>query len=151
MNHCSFIGNLAADPESKSLKNGDDVVSFRIGCSERWTDKASGEKKERTEWVNCTAFSPVAKVISQYTSKGSKVFVAGKMQTRKWQDKEGNDRYTTEIIVNTVELLTPKGSASREAQEDDEDERPAKTNGKTAPPPATKKAPVRNIDDEIPF
>jgi single-strand DNA-binding protein len=107
-NQCTFIGNMGADPESRSMGNGDSVTNFRIACTEKWKDKNTGESKEKTEWVSCTAYRGLAEIVAQYGHKGMKCFVQGRMQTRKWQDKEGKDRYTTEIVVDTFKMLGSK-------------------------------------------
>jgi single-strand DNA-binding protein len=99
LNLCQFIGNLGADPESRSFQNGGSVTNLRLACSESWKDRQSGEKRERTEWVSVAIFGPLADVAKNYLRKGGKVYVAGKLQTRKWQDQTGNDRYTTEIVL----------------------------------------------------
>ena len=100
LNTCSFIGNLGADPEVRTLGSGDKVVNLRLAVSERWKDKASGEWREKTEWVPIAIFNqPLANRAQQALKKGSKVYVSGAFQTRKWTDKEGNERYTTEIVI----------------------------------------------------
>lgn len=99
VNQCNFIGNLGRDPESRSFQNGDKVVNLRIAVSETWKDKTSGERKERTEWVPVAVFGPLAGIADQYLRKGSKVFISGKFTTRKWQDQSGQDRYSTEIVL----------------------------------------------------
>ena len=99
LNRVDLIGNLGADPESRSMSNGGQVVSFRLACSESWKDR-DGNRQERTEWVPVVIFNEgLGKVATQYLRKGSKVFVSGKFQTRKWQDQSGADRYTTEVVV----------------------------------------------------
>lgn len=99
LNRVDLIGNLGADPESRSMNNGGQVVSFRLACSESWKDR-DGNRQERTEWVPVVIFNEgLGKVASQYLRKGSKVFVSGRFQTRKWQDQSGADRYTTEVVV----------------------------------------------------
>lgn len=100
LNRCEFIGRLGADPEVRRMASGDPVVNLRLAVSDTWRDKQSGERKERTEWVSVVIFNEqIAKVAEQYLKKGSRVFVAGSMQTRKWQDQSGNDRYSTEIVL----------------------------------------------------
>lgn len=100
LNQCQFIGNLGADPEIKSFQNGGRIANLRIAVSEKWKAKDTGEQKERTEWVSVTLSSDgLVGVAERFLSKGSKVYVSGKMQTRKWQDQSGNDRYSTEIVV----------------------------------------------------
>ena len=100
LNQCSFIGRLGADPEIKTFSNGGRIANLRIACGEQWKDKATGEKKERTEWISVTINSDgLVGIAERYLKKGSRVFIQGKLQTRKWQDQSGNDRYSTEIII----------------------------------------------------
>lgn len=99
LNQCSFIGNVGADPEIRSLNSGDKVANLRIAVSEKWKDKATGERKEKTEWVSVVAFGSLAGVIESYVKKGSKLYVSGKLQTRKWTHSDGTDRYSTEIVL----------------------------------------------------
>ena len=100
LNQCTFIGNLGADPEVRSFQNGGKVCNLRLAVTEKWKDKTSGERKERTEWIQVAIFNDgLVGVAERYLHKGSKVLVQGKMQTRKWQDKDGNDRYSTEIVL----------------------------------------------------
>lgn len=102
LNQCSFIGRLGADPETRFLPSGDGVTNFRIASG--WKTK----DKEGTEWVSIVAFGKLADICQQYLKKGSQVFVQGRMQTRKWQDKEGNDRYSTEIVADRMQMLGGK-------------------------------------------
>lgn len=104
VNSCTFIGRLGKDPEVRSMPNGDGVANLSIACSDDYKDK-SGNKVEQTNWINIVAFRGLADVIGKYTKKGSKIYVRGKQVTRKWQDKEGNDRYTTEIVADDIQLL----------------------------------------------
>lgn len=97
LNRAEFIGNLGADPESRTFGNGDKVTNIRIACTEKW--KKDGETRERTEWVQCAIFGPLADVAAKYLTKGSKVYVAGKWSTRKWTDQSGQDRYSTECVL----------------------------------------------------
>lgn len=100
LNRVTIIGNLGRDPEVRRFDNGGGVCSFSVACSESWRDKNTGEKREKTEWVNVSVFSEgLIKVCEQYLRKGSKVYVEGKFQTRKWQDQSGNDRYSTEVVI----------------------------------------------------
>ena len=101
VNKVILIGNLGADPEARSLNNGGEVVNMRIATSESWNDKSSGQRQERTEWHNVVIFNEnLGRVAKSYLRKGSKVYLEGQIQTRKWQDQSGNDRYTTEIVLN---------------------------------------------------
>jgi single-strand DNA-binding protein len=118
LNQCNFIGNLGADPEIKSFQSGDKIANLRIAVTEKWKDKQSGERKERTEWVSITFRAGLVEVAERYLRKGSKIYVSGKMFTRKWQDRDGNDRYSTEIMGNQLVMLDSKpqgegGSSNR--------------------------------------
>ncbi|PTE11919.1 single-stranded DNA-binding protein [Mesorhizobium helmanticense] len=114
VNKVILVGNLGADPEIRRLNSGDPVVNIRIATSESWRDKNSGERKEKTEWHNVVIFNDqLAKVAEQYLKKGAKVYVEGQLQTRKWQDQTGNDRYTTEIVLQKfrgeLQMLDARG------------------------------------------
>lgn len=100
LNRASLMGRLGADPEIRTLDNGDKVANMRIATGERWKDKGSGEQKERTEWHSIVVYGPAAGVVEKYLAKGRRVLVEGAIRTRKWQDKEGADRYSTEIVVS---------------------------------------------------
>lgn len=100
LNRVTLIGSLGADPEIRSFQNGGRVCNFRVACSESWKDRNTGERKERTEWISVAVFSDgLIGLIERFLRKGSKVYVEGKFQTRKWQDQNGNDRYSTEVVV----------------------------------------------------
>lgn len=111
MQRFEAIGNLGRDPEVKTFQSGDKIANISIGVTERWKDRQSGERKEHTEWFNCAINGGLVGVVEQYTRKGSKVFVAGKLRTRKWTDRDGNDRYTTEVVVRELELLDKREGA----------------------------------------
>jgi single-strand DNA-binding protein len=108
INKVILIGNLGADPETRTMPSGMTVTNVRIATSEHWKDKQSGENKERTEWHNVSFFGRLGEVAGEYLRKGSKVYVEGSLRTRKWQDKQGTDRYTTEIIANELQMLDGK-------------------------------------------
>ena len=105
VNKVIILGNLGNDPEVRYMPNGEPVANISIATSETWNDKNTGEKRERTEWHRVVAYRRTAEIIGQYTRKGSKLYVEGKLQTRKWTDNNGVDRYTTEIIADSVQLL----------------------------------------------
>jgi single-strand DNA-binding protein len=114
VNKVILVGNLGADPEVRRLNSGDPVVNFRIATSETWRDKSSGERREKTEWHNIVVFNDnLAKVAEQYLKKGMKVYVEGQLQTRKWQDQTGNERYTTEVVLQKfrgeLQMLDSRG------------------------------------------
>ena len=108
INKAILIGNLGADPELRYTQSGTPVASFRIATTERWKDK-DGNQQEQTEWHNIVAWSRLAEICGEYLNKGSRVYIEGKLQTRKWQDQNGNDRYTTEIVAREMKMLTPRG------------------------------------------
>ena len=109
VNKVILIGNLGQDPETKSLPSGSAVTNIRVATSETWKDKQTGEKKEATEWHTVVFFDRLAEIAGQYLKKGSKVYVEGSLRTRKWQDKNGNDRYSTEVRANEMQMLDSKG------------------------------------------
>jgi len=114
VNKVILVGNLGADPEIRRLNSGDPVVNIRVATSESWRDKNSGDRKEKTEWHNVVIFNDnLAKVAEQYLKKGMKVYVEGQLQTRKWQDQQGQDRYTTEIVLQKfrgeLQMLDSRG------------------------------------------
>ena len=112
VNKVILIGNLGKDPEVRYMPSGRAVANVTIATNEVWKDRNTGEKQERTEWHNVVFYSPHAEVVGQYLRKGSSVFVEGRLQTRKWQDKNGQDRYTTEIIANEMKMLGGRGDQS---------------------------------------
>lgn len=141
VNKVILVGNLGADPEVRRTQAGDPVVNMRIATSDSWRDKNSGERRERTEWHNVVIFNDnLAKVAEQYLKKGAKVYIEGQLQTRKWQDQTGNDRYTTEIVLQKyrgeIQMLdAPSGHRSDRTTYDEPDR-----GGSAAV-----------LDDEIPF
>lgn len=143
VNKVILVGNLGKDPEVRRTTAGDPIVNFTLATSENWRDKASGERKERTEWHRVVIFNEhLAKVAEQYLHKGSKVYVEGQLQTRKWTDKEGNEKYTTEIVLSRfrgeLQLLDSRESgAAREA-----------VSAQESPSRSFERA---EMDDEIPF
>ena len=110
LNKFMGIGNLGADPELRTTTSGTSVCEFRLAINESWFDKASNERKERTEWIRVIVWGKSGENCAKYLSKGSKAFVEGRIQTREWQDKDGNKRDTTEIVANSVQFLSTKGS-----------------------------------------
>ncbi|ADH84786.1 single-stranded DNA-binding protein [Desulfurivibrio alkaliphilus] len=109
INKVILIGNLGADPEVRYSQSGDAVTTFRIATTEVWK-KQDGSKEELTEWHRIVTFKRLAEICGEYLSKGSRVYIEGRIQTRKWQDKDGNDRYTTEIVAREMKMLSPRGA-----------------------------------------
>ncbi len=112
LNKFMGIGNLGADPELRTTTSGTSVCEFRLAINESWFDKASNERKERTEWIRVIVWGKSGENCAKYLSKGSKAFVEGRIQTREWNDKDGNKRYTTEIVANSVQFLSTRGESS---------------------------------------
>ena len=111
INKVILIGNLGQDPETRAMPSGSSVTNLRIATSEAWKDKQSGEMKERTEWHSVAMFGRLAEIAGEYLRKGSQVYIEGRLRTRKWQDKQGNDRYTTEIIADEMQMLGARGGS----------------------------------------
>ena len=116
LNKFMGIGNLGADPELRTTTSGTSVCEFRLAINESWFDKASNERKERTEWIRVIVWGKSGENCAKYLSKGSKAYVEGRIQTREWNDKDGNKRYTTEIVANSVQFLSTRGSAGGGSQ-----------------------------------
>ena len=142
INKVILVGRLGKDPETKYMPSGDAVTSFSIATSENWKDKQSGEKREKTEWHNIVAFRRLGEICGEYLRKGSQVYIEGKLQTRKWQDKNGNDRYTTEIVANEMQMLGGRSSGDSYA--------PAQESRASKPEPAAAMV-EDSFDDDIPF
>jgi single-strand DNA-binding protein len=161
VNKVILVGNLGADPEIRRLNSGEPVVNIRIATSESWRDKNSGERKEKTEWHNVVIFNDqIAKVAEQYLKKGMKVYVEGALQTRKWQGQDGQDRYSTEVVLqnfnSVLTMLDARGGASAGAQagmhEDDQASYGAPpANGTAKRAGGGGKGFDKPVDDEIPF
>ena len=144
-----LIGRLGNDPEVRRLNSGDQVVNFRMATSETWRDKTSGERKEKTEWHNVVIFNEnLGKVAEQYCRKGSHIYIEGKLQTRKWQDQGGADRYTTEVVLQryqgALQLLGTKNDSGGDSAP--REERPERSGGFSR-----KSGGGSQIDDDIPF
>ena len=135
VNKAILIGNLGKDPEVKYLPSGSAVCNFSVATSESWKDKQTGQQQEKTEWHNISMFGKLAEIAGEYLRKGSKVYLEGSIQTRKWQDKEGNDRYTTDIKANQMQMLDSKGGEQSQSGND-------QTQSGNATP---------DFDDSIPF
>ncbi len=140
INKAILIGNLGNDPELKYTAGGSAVANLTLATSEQWKDKETGEQKEKTEWHRVVAFGKLAEIIGEYCKKGGQVYIEGKLQTRKWQDKEGVDRYTTEIIAEQMQLLGGRPSSQ---------EQPAKTDkAKTGKAKQTAEPEQAEFDDD---
>ena len=160
INKVILIGNLGKDPEVRYMTNGEAVANLTLATSDSWKDKATGEQQERTEWHNLVFYRRLAEIAGEYLKKGSKIYVEGKLQTRKWQDKNsGTDRYTTEIIVNEMQMLDGRGAGSGHSSSGgggggDYNEAPqqgASRASGTRPAPTQTAPAADEFDDDIPF
>lgn len=151
VNKAILIGRLGKDPETRYMTNGEAVTNVSLATSENYKDK-SGEKQERTEWHNLVFYRRLAEIAGEYLKKGSMIYVEGRIQTRKWQDKEGKDRYTTEIVVNEMTMLGSKsaGGGSFEVVEN-QSSAPARSAPAAKPAAPAAKGNFDNFDDDIPF
>jgi single-strand DNA-binding protein len=160
VNKVILIGNLGKDPQVRSLNSGEKVVNFTLATSESWRDKASGERKEKTEWHNIVVFNEnIGKVVEQYCKKGTKVYVEGQLQTRKWTDQSGVEKYTTEIVLQRfrgeLTLLDSRGAGGESRDSFAGGEERAPSFGRTSPVeakrPALSGGGGGELDDDIPF
>ena len=147
LNKVTLIGNLGRDPEMRRTNSGDPVVNMSIACGESWKDKNTGEQREKTEWVNIVIFGPLADIADKYLRKGSRCYVEGSLQTRKWQDKDGHDRYSTEVVLKQYrgDLILLD---NRERSGDSASGYSSSSNSHTQAPQQQRKP---AFDDEIPF
>jgi single-strand DNA-binding protein len=155
VNKCIFIGNLGRDPEIRYMPSGDAMANFSIACTDSFKGK-SGEKQERTEWVRIVMFGKQAEIAGEYLKKGSSVYIEGRMQTRKWQNKEGQDQYTTEIVADRMQMLGGRSGGGNAFEVMDGDEAPRQSSAPRQQAPASKSvggggSGFDDLDDDIPF
>lgn len=148
VNKVILVGNLGNDPETKYMPSGDAVTNLSVATSESWKDKKTGEQKDRTEWHRVAMFGRLAEIAAEYLRKGSQVYIEGKLRTRKWQDQQGNDRYSTEVIANEMQMLGSRSGGGA----------PAMGGGSGGPPPGPPSqgsggsgGGSGDFDDDIPF
>lgn len=161
INKVILIGNLGNDPEQKSMPNGNAVTNITVATSESWKDKQTGQQQERTEWHRVVFFNRLAEIAGQYLHKGSKVYLEGSLRTRKWQDQSGQDRYTTEIVANEMQMLDSRGgqgdyqpAAAMGGGVAPSPSAPQQAAPKQPAPQSPSTAPAGNFDDfddDIPF
>jgi single-strand DNA-binding protein len=156
VNKVILVGNLGADPDTRYMPSGKAVTNIRVATSESWKDRTTGDMQERTEWHSVVMYDKLGEIAAEYLRKGSQVYIEGKIRTRKWQDKEGKDRYTTEIIADQMQMLggrgagggasgeprEPRGGASRQAASEDRSTAPVDEGGGGG---------GGEFDDDIPF
>lgn len=159
INKVILVGNLGADPDTRYMPSGKAVTNIRIATSESWKDRQTGDQQERTEWHSIVMYDKLGEIAAEYLRKGSQVYIEGKLRTRKWQDKEGKDRYTTEIIADQMQMLGGRGGAGGSGGGssggggygggggESRPSRPAATEDRGGPPPADD----GGFDDDIPF
>ncbi len=138
VNKVILVGNLGKDPETRYMSNGEAVTNITLATTETWKDKSSGEKNEKTEWHRITMYRKLAEIAGEYLKKGRQVYIEGRLETRKWQDKSGQDRYTTEIIANDMKML-----GNRQESKPDQENKPQKSQASGSG--------FDDMDDSIPF
>lgn len=143
VNKVILVGNLGNDPETKYMPSGSAVTNLSVATNESWKDKQTGEQKDRTEWHRVAMFGRLAEIAAEYLRKGSQVYIEGKLRTRKWQDQQGNDKYTTEIIADEMQMLGGRSGGGAPASGGGGD------NG--GPPPGPPSGGSNDFDDDIPF
>jgi single-strand DNA-binding protein len=154
VNKVILVGNLGKDPETRYTADGAAITNITLATTDSWKDKATGERKEQTEWHRVAFFGRLAEIAGEYLKKGRSVYVEGRLRTRKWQDKEGQDRYTTEVVADVMQMLgSREGMGGGSAGADFETEEPApRAAARPAARPATSKpANIAEMDDDIPF
>jgi len=149
LNQVQIIGNLGKDPETRYLPNGNAVTSFSVATAETWKDK-DGNKQEKTEWHRITFYRKLAEIVGEYLKKGAPVYVEGRLETRKWTDKQGVDRYTTEIIADDMKMLGSKGGADR-SQDSERDSSGKSSRSESRAPTAKTGTGFDDFPDDIPF
>jgi single-strand DNA-binding protein len=148
INKVILVGNVGGDPETRYMPSGSAVTNLTIATNESWKDKQTGEKKERTEWHRVAMFNRLAEIAAEYLRKGSQVYIEGKLRTRKWQDKDGHDRYTTEIIADEMQMLGGRsGGDFGGGNQGGPKNQGSSQGGGNAPPPQG----PDDFDDDIPF
>ena len=146
INKVIIVGNLGNDPETRDMPSGSAVTNLTVATNESWKDKATGEQKDRTEWHKVAMFNRLAEIAAEYLRKGSQVYIEGKLRTRKWQDKNGQDRWTTEIIADEMQMLGGRGGAGGGGGS-----APMSSGQDSAPSSAPPQAGPDDFDDDIPF
>jgi single-strand DNA-binding protein len=151
INKVIIVGNLGRDPETRYLPSGEAVTNISVATTSSWKDKASGEKKEETEWHRVSAFGRLAEIMGEYLKKGSQVYIEGQLRTRKWQDKEGKDRYTTEIRADVMQMLGSRAGAGEPRGEPRGEGAPRGDAAKAGAPAKKPAGKFDDMEDDIPF
>lgn len=148
VNKVILVGNLGKDPEVRFAPSGSAMANITVATTESWKDKQTGEKQEKTEWHRVVFFNRLAEIVGEYLKKGSQVYIEGRIQTRKWQGQDGQDRYTTEIVANEMQMLGSRSGGGDTAWNAPQDSAPAQ---KQADAPQASTTPSDDFDDDVPF
>lgn len=151
VNKVILIGNLGNDPDVRYTASGAAVANISLATAESWRDKESGEQQERTEWHRVVFFGRLAEIVAEYLKKGSQIYVEGRLQTRKWQDKEGKDRYSTEIVANEMQMLGSRSGGGNQSHMDQTPPHEDDMSSGDKPQKTTAKPKDDDFDDDIPF
>lgn len=151
INKVILIGNVGSDPEVRYMPNGNAVTTLSIATSETWKDKQTGEKQDRTEWHRVVFYNRLGEIAGEYTKKGSRIYIEGSLRTRKWQDQQGVERYTTEIIANEMQLLDSRSTSSMDMSKPANATPAARPNQNSAPAAMDQHEGFELLDDDIPF
>lgn len=154
INKVILVGNVGGDPEVRYMPNGNAVATISVATTDSWKDKTTGEKQDRTEWHRVVCFNRLGEIVGEYIRKGTKLYVEGSLRTRKWQDQQGQDRYTTEIVASDIQMLDSKGSGSAPNYEDmpqSQQAAPQYQNNNKQQPAAMAQDAFDQLDDDIPF
>ena len=155
INKVILIGNLGQDPEVRYMPNGNAVANFSVATSESWKDKQTGESRDKTEWHRIVVFGKLAEIVGEYVKKGTQVYLEGQLQTRKWQDQSGNDRYTTEVVINpiggTLQMLGSRENSADDSGNSTQTTSSRQQNKNTPAPQPKAPEPPMDFDDDIPW
>ena len=151
INKVIIVGNLGGDPETRYMPSGSAVTNLTVATNESWKDKATGEQKDRTEWHKVAMFNRLAEVAAEYLRKGSQVYIEGKLRTRKWQDKSGQDRWTTEIVADEMQMLGGRGGSGGGGGGGGGGSAPMSSPSESGPSSAPPQPGPDDFDDDIPF
>ena len=150
VNKVILLGNLGRDPELRFLPNGDAVCNFSIATTDSWKDKA-GEKQEKTEWHNVVMYRKLAEIAGEYLKKGRPVYLEGRLQTRKWQTKDGQDRYTTEIVADNMQMLGGRDAGTQSTSKNEFNQEPKKNDSPSKTDDSSAASSFDEFEDDIPF
>lgn len=160
VNKVILVGNVGGDPEVRYMPNGNAVANLSVATAESWKDKQTGDRQERTEWHRVVCFNKLGEIVSEYVRKGTKLYVEGSLRTRKWQDQQGQDKYTTEIVASDIQMLDSRGSAGSSQfdntaqpsyQDTSNNSQPNQGHTQQPSPAVSQSAGLDDLDDDVPF